>query len=163
VQNFENMYNAGWNGNTAVREPDVGKPSSAVVVPPVQHPPYPLPQHPPFMPYAFYSQPLMGAAGLARSLWVLIRSLRRWLMGTVKEYRPNEARGTVANVDPRSVKEREGTRSAEMPAKIAASRNVGGGIVGDRTRSAQKVGFEICCISFIVLLSTWFSLAFNSL
>lgn len=84
-------------------------------------------------------------------------------MGTVKEHRPNEARGTVANVDPRNVKEREGTRSAEMPAKIAASRNVGGGIVGDRTRSAQKVGFEICCISFIVLLSTWFSPAFDLL
>jgi len=84
-------------------------------------------------------------------------------MGTVKEFRPNEARGTVASVDPRSVKEREGTRSAEMPAKIAASWNVGGGIVGDRTRSARKVGFEICCISFIVLLLIWFSPAFNPL
>ena len=65
------MYNAGWNGNTAVREPDVGKPSSqrsvAVVAPPVQHPSYSLPQHPSFMPYAFYSQPLMGAAGMQNS------------------------------------------------------------------------------------------------
>jgi len=42
-------------------------------------------------------------------------------MGTVKDFRTNEARGTVANADPRSVKEREGTRSVEMPAKIAAS------------------------------------------
>ena len=62
------MYNAGWNENTAAGESDVGKPSSqgpvAVASPPVQQHPYPPPQHPPVMPYAFYSQPLMGAAGM---------------------------------------------------------------------------------------------------
>ena len=159
------MYNAGWNGNTAVREPDVGKPSSAVVVPPVQHPPYPLPQHPPFMPYAFYSQPLMGAAGMPNP------SAGSISVGPNTEFAPvvnGDSEGVQTKRSPRHCckcgsKEREGTRSAEMPAKIAASRNVGGGIVGDRTRSAQKVGFEICCISFIVLLSTWFSPAFDLL
>lgn len=70
----------------------------------------------------------------------------------------NEAHGTVPSAVLRSVKEREDIHSAKIPAKIAASWNVEGGIAGGQTRGVRKVGFKVCCVSrafFTILLLNW--------
>jgi len=76
--------------------------------------------------------------------------------------RTNEAHGTVASAVLRSVKEREDIHSAKIPAKIAASWNVEGGIAGGQTRSAQKVGFKVCCICISCAVFHYFALKLAS-